>query len=204
MRFDPQANFVQDEGEHQNIVVAPPMVVDHLPPGVSVRSPLKTALIILALGFLGGGGYWIWNEGLPGVQSKATAEPPAGTGAGSAVVLYAEALISGEMEAEITGVPVSQAARSDTGARLSASQRRTRVREEYQEGRTLMAMGKHAEAVPHFAEAVRLDPSYAEAHYRLGLAYVQAGDLKSAKHTRRELAKLDTDLANLLAHLIDN
>jgi tetratricopeptide (TPR) repeat protein len=185
MRFDPQANFVREDGDHQNVVVDPPMVVDHLPPGVSVRSPLKTALIFLALGFLGGGGYWIW--------------------AGDAVILYAEALISGEMEAEITGVPVRRAASGDTGGgRLSASQRRTRVREEYQEGRTLTAMGKHAEAVPHFAEAVRLDPSYADAHYRLGLAYVQVGDLKSAKHTRRELAKLDTDLATLLAHLIDD
>ena len=203
MRFDPQANFVQEDGNHQNVEVVPPMVVDHLPPGVSVRSPLKTALIILALGFLGGGGYWIWNEGLPGVQ--AAAEPPAGTGAGNAVVLYAEALISGEMESQITGVPARQAAMSDaSGHRLSTSQRRTRVRDEYQEGRTLAAMGRHAEAMPHFAEAVRLDPSYADAHYRLGLAYVQVGDLKSAKHTRRELAKLDTDLANLLAHLIDD
>ncbi|MHC4769808.1 MAG: tetratricopeptide repeat protein [Planctomycetota bacterium] len=205
MRFDPQANFVQEDGDHQSVVVEPPMVVDHLPPGVSVRSPLKTALIFLALGFLGGGGYWIWNEGVPGVQANAAAEPPAGRGAGDAVILYAEALISGEMEAEITGVPVRRAAGGDTGGgRLSASQRRTRVREEYQEGRTLTAMGKHAEAVPHFAEAVRLDPSYADAHYRLGLAYVQVGDLKSAKHTRRELAKLDTDLATLLAHLIDD
>jgi hypothetical protein len=33
---------------------------------------------------------------------------------------------------------------------------------------------------------------------------VQVGDIKSAKHTRRELAKLDTDLATLLAHLIDD
>ncbi|MHC5005848.1 MAG: tetratricopeptide repeat protein [Planctomycetota bacterium] len=204
MRFDPQANFVQDDGDHQNVVVEPPMVIDHLPPGVSVRSPLKTALIFLALGFLGGGGYWIWNEGVPGVQAKA-AEPPATRGGGDAVILYAEALISGEVEAELTGVPVRKAASGNTGeGRLSASKRRTRVREEYKEGRTLMAMGQHAEAVPHFAEAVRLDPSYAEAHYRLGLAYVQVGDLRSAKHTRRELAKLDTDLATLLAHLIDD
>jgi tetratricopeptide (TPR) repeat protein len=204
MRFDPQANFVQQDIDHQNVVVEPPMVIDHLPPGVSVRSPLKTALIFLALGFLGGGGYWIWNEGVPGVQAKA-AEPPAGRGAGDAVILYAEALISGEVKAEITGVPVKQAASGDTdGGRLSAGQRRTRVREEYQEGRTLMAMGKHAEAVPHFAEAARLDPTYADAVYRLGLAYVQVGDIKSAKHTRRELAKLDTDLATLLAHLIDD
>ncbi len=204
MRFDPQANFVQEDGNHQNVEVVPPMVVDHLPPGVSVRSPLKTALIILALGFLGGGGYWIWNEGLPGVQASAAAKPSAGAGVGDAVVLYAEALISGDMKAQITGVPASHATRSEAGARLTTSQRRTRVREEYQEGRTLMAMGRHAEAVPHFAEAVRLDPGYADAHYRLGLAYVQVGDLKSAKHTRRELAKLDTDLANLLAHLIDD
>ena len=204
MRFDPQANFVQEDGDHQNVVVEPPMVVDHLPPGVSLRSPLKTALIFLALGFLGGGGYWIWNEGVPGVQAKAAAESPAGRGAGDAVILYAEALINGEVKAEITGVPVKRAASDKGKGRLSASQRRTRVREEYQEGRTLAAMGKHADAVPHFTEATRLDPTYADAHYRLGLAYVQVGDIKSAKHTRRELAKLDTDLATLLAHLIDD
>jgi tetratricopeptide (TPR) repeat protein len=205
MRFDPQADFVQEDGDHQNVVVEPPMVIDHLPPGVSVRSPLKTALIFLALGFLGGGGYWIWNEGVPGVQASAAAESPAGRGVGDAVILYAEALINGEMKAEITGVPVKQAASSDTGGgRLTTSQRRTRVREEYQEGRTLAAMGKHADAVPHFVEAARLDPTYADAYYRLGLAYVQVGDIKSAKHTRRKLAKLDTDLATLLAHLIDD
>ena len=79
-----------------------------------------------------------------------------------------------------------------------------RVREEYEAGRKLMAMGRHTEAVPHFAEAVRLDPGYADAHYRLGLAYVQAGDYKSARRTRVKLAKLDADLANLLAHLIEN
>jgi tetratricopeptide (TPR) repeat protein len=205
MRFDPQANFVQDDESHQNVVVAPPMEVDHLPPGVSVRSPLKTALIILTLGFLGGGGYWVWNEGLPGVEANAAAEAPAGSGAGDAVVLYAEALISGEVQEEITGVPARRwGTKEPLEERMSSRQRRTRVREAYEEGRTLASMGKHAEAVPLFAEAVKLDPQYAEAHYRLGLAYVQVGDLNKAKHTRRELAKLDTDLANLLAHLIND
>ncbi|MHC4129092.1 MAG: tetratricopeptide repeat protein [Planctomycetota bacterium] len=205
MRFDPQANFVEEDTTFRNVVGAPPVAVDHVPPGVSVRSPLKTALIILALGFAGGGGYWIWNEGIPGGQPKAVAEPPPGVGAGAAVVEYAEALINGEMEAQFSGVATGNGLKSGTGSgRMSAGKRRTRVREEYEAGRKLMAMGQHAEAVPHFAEAVRLDPTYAEALYRLGLAHVQAGDYKEAKRTRAKLAKLDSELANLLAHLIEN
>jgi tetratricopeptide (TPR) repeat protein len=205
MRFDPQANFVPQDRPPRNLAAAPPVAADHFPPGVSVRSPLKTALIILTLGFAGGGGYWIWNEGVPGMQPKAIAEPPAGAGAGSAVVQYAEALVNGEMEAQLTGLAAGNSPKSRTASsRKSAGKRRTRVKEEYEAGRKLMAMGRHDEAVPHFAEAVRLDPAYADAHYRLGLAYVQVGDIRSAKRTRAALAKIDTDLANLLAHLIDN
>jgi hypothetical protein len=205
MRFDPQANFVEEEARVRNLAAAPPIAVDHFPPGVSVRSPLKTALIILILGFAGGGGYWIWNEGIPGVQPKAAAEPPPTTGAGAAVVQYAESLMSGEMEAQLTGGATGNSGAADAGTkRMSASGRRARVREEYEAGRKLMAMGRHNEAVPHFAEAIRLEPDHAEAHYRLGLAYVQAGDYQRAKRTRVKLAKLDSDLANLLKHLIEN
>ncbi|MHC4219725.1 MAG: tetratricopeptide repeat protein [Planctomycetota bacterium] len=180
------------------------MTVEHMPPGVGVRSPLKTALIFLILGLAGGGGYWIWSEGIPGAKPAAAAEAPPGTGAGTAVVLYAEALINGEVEESLQGpsTKFSRRARGE-GNDLSVKQRRTKVREAYEAGKTAMAMGQHAKAAEHFAEAVKLDPSYAEAHYRLGLAYVQGGDLRSAKHTRRELAKLDSDLANLLGHLID-
>jgi tetratricopeptide (TPR) repeat protein len=204
MRFDPQANFVEQDTTFRNVVAAPPMAADHVPPGVSARSPLKTALIILTLGFAGGGGYWIWNEGIPGAQPKAAAESPPTVGAGAAVVEYAEALINGEMEAQLGGVVTGSGLKSDTGSgRMTAGKRRTRVREEYDAGRKLMAMGQHAEAVPHFAEAIRLDPGYAEAYYRLGLAHVQAGNYKEAKRTRAKLAKLDSDLANLLGHLIE-
>jgi tetratricopeptide (TPR) repeat protein len=204
MRFDPQANFVEEDTTFRNVAAPPPVAVDHFPPGVGVRSPLKTALIILTLGFAGGGGYWIWNEGIPGAHPKALAEPPPSVGPGADVVQYAEALINGEMAAQFSGVAAGNAPTSGAGSgRISAGNRRTRVREEYEAGRKLMAMGQHTEAVPHFAEAVRLDPTYAEALYRLGLAHVQAGDYKEAKRTRAKLAKLDSDLANLLGHLIE-
>jgi tetratricopeptide (TPR) repeat protein len=196
MRFDPQANFVPADAKVRPLT-AGPMAADHLPPGASVRSPLKTAFIILTLGFVGGAGYWFWSEGIPGVEKKATAETPVN----SAVVQYAEALINGDVEAELlaaAGVsPPESGTRQPTGRAI-----RSRVRQEYDAGQKLMAMGQHDKAVPHFAEAVRLDPTYAEGHYRLGLAYVQSGDIKAAKHTLADLAKLDSDLANLLAHLI--
>ena len=186
MRFDPQANFVEEDTTFRNVAAPPPVAVDHFPPGVGVRSPLKTALIILTLGFAAGGGYWIWNEGIPGAHPK--------TPSSSLAI----------PEAQITGGAAGNALKSGAGSgRMTAGKRRTRVREEYDAGRKLMAMGQHDEAVPHFAEAVRLDPTYAEALYRLGLAHVQAGDYKEAKRTRAKLAKLDSDLANLLAHLIE-
>jgi Flp pilus assembly protein TadD len=68
----------------------------------------------------------------------------------------------------------------------------------------LMSMGRYPMAVKHFGEAVRLDPEYAEAHYRLGLAYVQLGQYKAARRTRATLARLDADLANLLGNLIED
>ena len=85
----------------------------------------------------------------------------------------------------------------------SPSELRTRVREEYEAGRRLTAMGRHREAVPHFNEAIRLDPDYADAYYRLGLTYVHLGDTRKARATRTKLAKIDVDRANLLAHLIN-
>jgi len=47
-------------------------------------------------------------------------------------------------------------------------------------GVTLMRLGKLDEARPYLAEAVRLDPTYGDAHFALGLVCEKAGDLETA------------------------
>ncbi|MHC4948585.1 MAG: tetratricopeptide repeat protein [Planctomycetota bacterium] len=63
-------------------------------------------------------------------------------------------------------------------------------------------MGRHREAIPHLAEAVRLDPGYAQARYQLGMAQALTGDHDAAREQRAALRKLDPNLANLLGMLI--
>ncbi len=68
-----------------------------------------------------------------------------------------------------------------------------------------MAMGRDQQAVEHLKEAIRLDPGYADAHYRLGLVYVKLGDHAAAHQEQAYLKGLEVDdLANLLGHLVDN
>ncbi len=46
-------------------------------------------------------------------------------------------------------------------------------------------------ALAEFREAVRLDPHYATAHYKLGVAYKQNGDLTQAAESLQEAVRLD-------------
>lgn len=69
-------------------------------------------------------------------------------------------------------------------------------------GVALMNLGRHTEALPSLRDAVRLNPEFAEARYRLGLAMVLTGDLDGARHERTKLADIDPSLGNLLGNLI--
>jgi len=76
------------------------------------------------------------------------------------------------------------------------------ARTAFETGRVHLASGRHAEAVPHLVEAIRLEPDFADAHYKLGLAYVRARDLEAARAEQHALEQLDPNLANLLNNLI--
>ncbi len=67
-----------------------------------------------------------------------------------------------------------------------------------------MGMGLHERALPHLIKAVHLEPDIAEAHYRLGICYVHTGNNREAVEQQIALKQLNHDLANLLAHLINN
>ncbi len=123
-------------------------------------------------------------------------DPPKTEGAGDAVVQYAEAVMSGQ-----AGLGITEDIK-DLRAHQARNNPRSKVRMAFDSGQTALAMGKHMEAVRHFSEAIQLDPEYAEAHYRLGLAYVQAGDMLAARRERAKLQTLDPDRAKLLKHLI--
>ncbi len=199
MRFDPQANFVLPELRASGF--------EPVPHVLAARSPLKTALVILAVAFVVGGGMWFWSDGVPG-QMKAygalpmEAESSAGEGstvsAGTAALIeYAQVVMSNrtgeEKLAAVTGRPADKVE--------AGRQARKRARSAFEAGNEALAMAKYGEAIKQYQEAVSLEPNMAAAHYRLGLAYVRVGNKEAARSEHAALVTLDKDLANLLVNL---
>lgn len=59
-------------------------------------------------------------------------------------------------------------------------------------GKTALNAGRHTEAVQAFAEALRIDPDYAEANYLAAVAAEQSGDPDEAARLYRQARDLDT------------
>ena len=194
MRFDPRTGFMDDTGP---VPLRGPKL-----PSTTTRSPLKTAMVIVVIGFAVGGAVWFLGDD-SGMWSRAAVPTPANSGLSESVIQYAEAILSGETEersiAAATGTPIAQQLGS-----LGQSRENAKAREEFKNGKMAMAMGKNKQAVMHFRAAIKHDASHAEAHYRLGLAYVKLGNRTAARREQAVLRKLDDDRANLLGHLVDN
>ena len=195
MRFDPPANY---DGQTETTPAAPIVV---RPQVLGVRSPLKTAVVIVAAGFAAGGAMWFWSEGIPG-PSTANGDTKQTSVINESIIQYAEAVLSANTEAG----RVKPAASESMESRLSGARRSGGVRalDEYRSGKLAMGLGNHKQAAVHFKEAIRIDRNFADAHYRLGLAYVQMGDFRAARRQQSFLKQLDDDRANLLGHLVDN
>ncbi len=196
MHFDPQSNYASEPETLQ----VPPIVAR--PPALGTRSPLKTAVAIVVIGFVAGLGMWLWSEGVPGRQNAA-ADTTAGSGIADSIVQYAEAIINEKTEAD----SVTAAADKSIESRLSRGGRRygsLTSQDEFRSGKLAMGMGDHKQAVVHFTAATKIDPEYADAHYRLGLAYVRLGNFTAARREQGFLMQLGDDRANLLGHLVDN
>jgi hypothetical protein len=203
MRFDPQANFVLPELRAASFESPVPHVL-------AARSPLKTALVILVVAFVVGGGMWFWSDGVPG-QMKAygglpiESEPSGDSGSGSgadtagtaALIEYAQMVMSNrtgeEKVAAVTGRP--------TDVVEANKQARKRARKAFEAGNEALAMAKYGDAITQYQEALSLEPNMAAAHYRLGLAYVRIGNKEAARSEHAALVTLDRDLANLLVNL---
>ncbi len=189
MRVDPQANYLSQsrQGGTDNQAL----------PAMAAGSPLKMALTIVVIGFLAGGAFWMFGEGIGG-RKQANADGSGYSGLNESVIQYAESVVGSKDAQQVQPTPKARAEPVRPRA-----QRRSR--EEFAEARAAMAMGRDKEAVEHLKEAIRLDPGYADAHYRLGLLYVQLGDHAAARQEQAYLKSLDVDdLANLLGHLVDN
>lgn len=72
----------------------------------------------------------------------------------------------------------------------------------FAEGEEALSAGRPVEAILAFDKAIELDPTYADAYYSLGLAYIMAGDRRAAIEQLRRLREMDENLANLLANLL--
>jgi len=194
MRFDPQANAVP---ETKPTLMAP---IAAEPSVMGVRSPLKTAVVIVVIGFVLGGAMWLWSEGVPG-QNKANADSTAGSAMNESIIQYAEALINEKTEADRVKAITGESIESRLGGRPVVG---VRAQDEYRSGKLAMGMGEHANAAAHFEQAIRIDPGFTDAHYRLGLAYVRIGDFRAARRQQAFLKQLHDDRANLIGHLVDN
>ena len=72
-------------------------------------------------------------------------------------------------------------------------------------GRIYLAMEKTDEAIFEFNRALKLNRGYANAHYYLGLAYMQANDKKSAATSFREVLRIapDSEIGQLSRDYLD-
>ena len=62
------------------------------------------------------------------------------------------------------------------------------------EGTKLLDSGRYREAIPHFDEAIRLNPRYAEAYHNRGTAYDSLGQSKRAIQDYDEAIRLNSPL----------
>ncbi len=194
MRFDPQAGFDQEQG--------PVPILGPKPPMTLARSPLKTAIVIVVIGFAVGGAIWFLGDD-GAMRRQAAADAPVNTGLGDSVIRYAEAVLQGDSEEQRIAAATGITIRQQLGT-FGRGYDILKAREEFAYGKTAMGMGNDKQAVRHYKAAIKSDPSFAKAHYRLGLAYVKLGNRTAARREQAVLRNLDNDLANLLGHLVDN
>jgi cytochrome c-type biogenesis protein CcmH/NrfG len=80
--------------------------------------------------------------------------------------------------------PVSS--ESPAGGHPGSAKARTNARGELERGKELYRNDEDSAAAEAFAEAARLDPELAEAHFRLGLAYEALGKAEEAERAYRK------------------
>lgn len=197
MRFDPQSNLVTAEAD----------AVETTPQGVvRVTRTVPATLVLGVCALLIGGLMWLMVG--PGVASSFAAggfnlpEPvrfdftPRVTPATEPLVVP-ERRPSPRRRAASAGVTRQVEPTEPAGSKLVSA-----GRAHYFRGRSYLDSGRMDDAVSELTEAVRLAPDHADAHYKLGLAYIGLRDHAGAQQELAMLEKLDPSLASLLGNLV--
>jgi Flp pilus assembly protein TadD len=69
-------------------------------------------------------------------------------------------------------------------------------------GPALVGLKRTSDAAAEFKQAIDLKPQYAEAHYNLGVAYLQMGQKTEAQTQQTQLTTLNPKLAAKLEALL--
>ena len=69
----------------------------------------------------------------------------------------------------------------------------TDVKKQYERGEAFLNNGQYNEAAAAFKRAIKADPNFADAHYGLGVAYLEMGVLDDAKTAAEEASRLKVD-----------
>lgn len=69
----------------------------------------------------------------------------------------------------------------------------TDVKKQYERGEAFLNNGQYNEAAAAFKRVIKADPNFADAHYSLGVAYLEMGALNDAKTAAEEASKLKVD-----------
>ena len=67
------------------------------------------------------------------------------------------------------------------------------VKKHYERGEAFLSNKQYNEATAAFKRAIKADPDFADAHYSLGVAYLEMGALDDAKTAAEEASKLKAD-----------
>lgn len=105
--------------------------------------------------------------------------------------LLVVALLLCPVAAQAADLKTHSGPRAETGVAGSSTH--------YNQGNSLTSLGRYDEAITAYRKAIRIDPSSADAHNRLGAVYAQLGRWSEAVREGEETLRIDPN--HRIAHL---
>jgi Flp pilus assembly protein TadD len=211
VRFDPQSNFMPEFDEDGAVVETPDSEAAESAAGRLRVHTVATLLLVTSAAL--GAMWWMTQRGPRAATAEQEARGDLATrraAASETTRADRDALTSALEASADAGDGESAIGPSDGAGATGAGADRwyaapaaaAEGRSAYRRGVRLLGMGRCRDAAAALERAVELDPASAEAHYRLGLAYVRLGATDAARRERATLRALDPNLANLLGNLV--
>jgi len=210
MRFDPQAGFTPtDAPETGAAETAAPSA------GGSNRGAKVFGWVVVG----GAACFAVWQFALPifapgvinAISPVMEAEtPPSASASWEANMMDAIESFTGKPSGDANGSVAMQGWDEEDGtfdtaveeANAAWIEQERAMRDAFVRAERLMAMGKYDEATDLLREVIEHSPDDAQAHYKLGLAFVMQRDMASARAQLAKLRELNPSLASLLANLV--